>query len=903
MRFLTVMAIVGLIALPSCSGSDSTDGSGDEGAPPADTRDGGAVSRDEGAPPKTDPGPVPKDKGESDPGVSGCEEGAREACTNENEHGSCDGERTCLADKTWGDCDAPEAAAETCNALDDDCDGESDEGLPNLCNCGDGVCSGEGGENVEGCPCDCKQCGDGVCSPCGESPVTCKEDCCRTPDGPSVCGDGFCLGYGCGENPSTCSADCGRTCGNGSCERGENPAACPKDCKRQVCGNGVCEPTDGGPDECDDCSVSCGDCICQGTEGWLACPIDCGFCGDGVCTTCARIAEDEESCPMDCREGFEPPGPVGCAPRLRPETIRLGLVEPMGQAYMEVAVVNMGDGACVPLPDDLKVIDCLNPLSGAQPCLPGIPAEPPTPSQIFFVHPDQLPEQLGPGEELTLFVSFSTPPFRKLVGGSFEELTGLLTMAFEDPASDEQKTIYVPEGYEADTEHETPPNLTVSLGLRPVATSTSSVSVGEVALGCSSAAQRFVLANRGANPLDIAMVGFDPLCADPFGLVDVPGGPFSIDPLGGVDLGITFTPPSNANTEHSTSCNVRVVPANQAIPEISFEVWGMATENSERKQRLFSGAFGTQADILFVIDDSAAMANKRKALADAIRGYFGTAQQGDMAFRMAFTTTNVQADNGRFGSDPRIVSSAVTVSQLADAVEAIGGNEASDALAFAAALKALTLPNTFVALDEENQQIPCDSPDTCAPHGCYPPIDQSSSAGGICGEPNWGFLRSGVPINIVIVTDRDDASEMEPGAYVQMLSGASQYDPGAVRIHAMAGDVPGGCTSPNGDAVAAENIKKAVDATGGEMASICGAGQAPPFEGLFDALFGAKTRYPLNSAPSSDGVTVTKDGEPCADGWVYDVDTRSIVFERTSPCLPGASGGQSYEATYEAECE
>ena len=253
---------------------------------------------------QADPGadvPALLDVEDDEDGVGArCTEEDNEPCTITNEHGSCVGEIVCLGERGLAPCNAKTPAAEVCNALDDNCDGETDEGLP-LCDCGDGTCAKEGGETVEICPCDCRECGDGICSPCGESPVACKEDCCRTPEGPSVCGDGYCLGYGCGENPKDCPEDCGKDCGNGECERGENPFGCPEDCKRGECGNDLCEPTDGGPFACpSDCAPTCGDCACQGGESWAKCPIDCGFCGDGVCSTCPNFDESAETCPLDC---------------------------------------------------------------------------------------------------------------------------------------------------------------------------------------------------------------------------------------------------------------------------------------------------------------------------------------------------------------------------------------------------------------------------------------------------------------------------------------------------------------------------------------------------------------------------------------------------------------------------
>ena len=97
-------------------------------------------------------------------------------------------------------------------------------------------------------------CGNLKCEP-GENPGNCHIDCCTLLDGtPGFCGDGKCLGFGCGEDPATCPEDCGNICGNGTCEKGENPENCAADCQWQKCGDGVCTPDDGGPEQCpEDC--------------------------------------------------------------------------------------------------------------------------------------------------------------------------------------------------------------------------------------------------------------------------------------------------------------------------------------------------------------------------------------------------------------------------------------------------------------------------------------------------------------------------------------------------------------------------------------------------------------------------------------------------------------------------
>jgi hypothetical protein len=63
---------------------------------------------------------------------------APQPCQNSNGYGTCDGMQTCAEDGTWT-CWAKEPAPESCNGVDDNCDGQTDEGLGQT-TCGLGVC-------------------------------------------------------------------------------------------------------------------------------------------------------------------------------------------------------------------------------------------------------------------------------------------------------------------------------------------------------------------------------------------------------------------------------------------------------------------------------------------------------------------------------------------------------------------------------------------------------------------------------------------------------------------------------------------------------------------------------------------------------------------------------------------
>jgi hypothetical protein len=56
-------------------------------------------------------------------------EGLTLACEITNTHGTCAGEQLCDVDLGWGDCDAPTPAAEVCDGVDNNCNGDVDEGI------------------------------------------------------------------------------------------------------------------------------------------------------------------------------------------------------------------------------------------------------------------------------------------------------------------------------------------------------------------------------------------------------------------------------------------------------------------------------------------------------------------------------------------------------------------------------------------------------------------------------------------------------------------------------------------------------------------------------------------------------------------------------------------------------
>ncbi|MFH1533223.1 MAG: hypothetical protein ABIK09_21060 [Pseudomonadota bacterium] len=261
-------------------------------------------------------------------------------CAVENEWGQCGGKRVCTGEGLTP-CDATDPAAELCNALDDDCDGEVDEpnvidgGYQDLCDDGNGCtedgCDGAagcthaaltGGECVDGDVCTVgDHCEAGIClgspvacddgNPCTDdqcdglggcvflaNDVACNDgDSCTVAD---QCDEAVCAGV-----PVSCDcqadADCagledGDLC-NGTlvCDTGALPFQCevapdtvvtcpaPPPGPGQTCLAAACDPEDG----------TCG--LVPASEGFLCddgdpCTVGeaCveGACADGVAPNC-----------------------------------------------------------------------------------------------------------------------------------------------------------------------------------------------------------------------------------------------------------------------------------------------------------------------------------------------------------------------------------------------------------------------------------------------------------------------------------------------------------------------------------------------------------------------------------------------------------------------------------------
>jgi hypothetical protein len=137
-------------------------------------------------------------------------------------------------------------------------------------------------------------------------------------------------------------------------------------------------------------------------------------------------------------------------------------------------------------------------------------------------------------------------------------------------------------------------------------------------------------------------------------------------------------------------------------------------------------------------------------------------------------------------------------------------------------------------------------------------------------------------LNLVVINVDVEQSPYDASYYVDgYLESKSAND---IAVHAIAGDMPAGCTPVGKRKYAAEpspNLYDATVETGGVYLSIC----APDWTEWGRTLAWRFTApYILEGAPSLSSIEVSVDGDPVSSGWSYDETTHELTFD--DPSLP-----------------
>ena len=268
-------------------------------------------------------------------------------------------------------------------------------------------------------------------------------------------------------------------------------------------------------------------------------------------------------------------------------------------------------------------------------------------------------------------------------------------------------------------------------------------------------------------------------------------------------------------------------------------------------------------DLLFVVDDTASMAQEQAALADASTAFVGALDDAGLAWHTGVVRTDMtRADAGWLRGDPWVLTSGVADAEarFADAVQ-VGVDGGGPEAGLAVALQAL---------------------DLARPDG-----------------PNAGFRRDDAALHVVFVSDGDDESdgwlgEHPVAAFLEAME-AEAANGLPARASAIVGDLPSGCASDRGTARPAARYHQVAEATGGVTASICAVDFAALLPSLSDVSVAYQTRFPLSESPDPASVRVSVDGVRAEAGWVLDLPEEggaAVVFADAP--APGAVIVASY---------
>ena len=264
-------------------------------------------------------------------------------------------------------------------------------------------------------------------------------------------------------------------------------------------------------------------------------------------------------------------------------------------------------------------------------------------------------------------------------------------------------------------------------------------------------------------------------------------------------------------------------------------------------------------DLLWVMDDSGTM-SEEQANVVANLGSFVTVLDGFGAdWQVGVTTTNVDAEAGA----------------LVAPVLAAGADDVT--IAFADAVDV----GTTGSRDEQGLLA----------------LELATSEPLLSGD-NAGLVRGDADLAVVILSDEDDHSPGEVGAYQDHLVGLKGQ--GNARVSAVVGELPAGCASPYAAADPGERYLSLANVSGGLVDSICRDDFSETMKQLALNALGLVDTFALSQVPEPASLEVRRSGvllyQRDENGWRYDAGKNAIVLDGYA--VPGP--GEGLEVRYYA---
>ncbi len=312
--------------------------------------------------------------------------------------------------------------------------------------------------------------------------------------------------------------------------------------------------------------------------------------------------------------------------------------------------------------------------------------------------------------------------------------------------------------------------------------------------------------------------------------------------------GLRATLPAVRSRLHrALACLVLAAPAGcidyQVAREVHHEGWTQPSRDAG-------------VDVLWVVDDSASMAEEQATLAEHAAGFMDFLTVAAVDWRLGVTTTDLSGASG----EPGALLGGVLTPEDDDLVDAFAER---------------------VLADSDGSRD-----------------EQGFSAALLAADPdgvNAGAWRPDADLEVVFFSDEDDHSGLDPDAFLDELAALRE---GSTVVSAIVGDPPAGCASALAAADAGEAYVAAAEASGGRRESICAADQDALLERVAFHVLGMNAAFALEAVPAPDTMEVRVDGALVhrrdRHGWRYEAGDNTLVFDGFAIPGPGAGIEVSY---------
>ncbi|QSQ27854.1 choice-of-anchor D domain-containing protein [Pyxidicoccus parkwayensis] len=404
---------------------------------------------------------------------------------------------------------------------------------------------------------------------------------------------------------------------------------------------------------------------------------------------------------------------------------------------------------------------------------------------------------------------------------------------------------------------------------------------GITKLSCGPRTRELLAINDCLGPVTVAGMALEQVGGE-FHVTSDQAFPYEIPRGGRVHLTASYTPEDDGDD----AATLRFTLNDGA--EYTAGLVGRGVTKAEQTDRFFQES-EAKVDVLFVVDNSGSMMEEQQSLGQNFASFLSAANQAAVDYRIGVTTTGLDpspggwsecpggaqgGENGRLfpvdGSRPRIITpatpNAATVFANNTRVGVCHWNEQG----LDAAYRALSDPLIYKADDPRTPQA---------------------------NDGNAGFLREEAKLAIIFLSDEEDFSSQPVSFYETYFLALKGNDKTKLSINAIVGPMDLG-TCPTSSSSGSRYIQLA-QATNGAVESICTPNWAASLEKLSNSAFGPNRRFRLTEEPADPArIVVEVDGVQVTDGWHYEADSNSILFDRDAAPAPGAM----IEVTYPLGC-